>query len=413
VPDVDAMGDETETETHASARGGWTELGFRPKLNDVAIPSNETTRDSLFGERIVWSGGPKVLSVPGVFKLAAIVAASMSVVALAFATVIATGLHQRASSLIGFSAWSATLALASWRLPLWFRSSARYVVTEKHVIWQRGRLRRTIDRDAISYAIIRWNPSAPGVGDLVLERVVPTGAMKRTLSLTLSNVEAPDRLWAIVRGLTPSAPLGDGSRPLAQRLDDGERVLWTARPWASRWTPRRVATAVGGGLLALAAVHVFIRMTPPITRVLRAHALPAGMAAVLVGGVALVVLLLAGVACFVAYSALLRPWRLARETRYFVTDRRVLIRRGTEELHLDRERIAYVITAPWREGSARRDVYLVLDGPQARAYSPSGAFGGGDEERLVPMFTAVEDADTATAVLHVSRISLTAAPEAA
>lgn len=364
-------------------------------------------RDSLYGEEVIWSGGPKVISIPGAYKLAAVVAVTMSIVALAFAVVIATGLHQTVGSLVGFAAWSATLALAAWRLPLWFRSSVRYVVTEKHVIWQRGRLRRSIDRDAISYAIIRWNPSAPGVGDLVLERVVPTGALKRTLSVTLSDVEAPDRLWAIVRGLTPSAPLGDGSRPLAQRLDDGERVLWTARPWASRWTARRIATAVGGVLLALAAVHVLVRSAPAIGRVLRAHALPPVTAGVLIGGVALVVLLLAGVACFVGYSALLRPWRLARATRYFVTDRRVLIRRGTEELHLDRQRIAYVITAPWREGSARRDVYLVLDGPQARAFSPSGAFGGADEQRLVPMFTAVDDADTATAVLHVSRISLT------
>jgi hypothetical protein len=348
-----------------------------------------------------------------VFKLAAAVAATMSVVALAFASVIALGLEQRVDSLLGFSLWSAMLALAAWRLPLWFRSSAKYVVTENHVIWQRGRLRRSIDRHAISYAIIRWNPSDPAIGDLVLERAVPTGAMKRTLSLTLSNVEAPDRLWAIVRGLTPSAPLGDGTRPLAQRLDDGERVLWTARPHASRWTPRRSATAVGGALLALAAVHVFIRMTPPIRRVLHAHALPPALAAVLVGGVALVILLLAGVAGFVAYSSVLRPWRLARATRYFVTDKRVLIRRGSEELHLERERIAYVITAPRREGSAQRDVYLVLDGPQARAYSSSGAFGGADEERLVPMFAAVEDADTATEVLHVSRISLTAEPNAA
>jgi hypothetical protein len=370
-------------------------------------------RDSLYGEEIVWSGGPKVVSIPGAFKLAAVVAGTMSIVALAFAIVIATGLEEHVGSLLGFSAWSASLALAAWRLPLWFRASARYSVTEKHVIWQRGRLRRSIERDAISYAIIRWNPSVPGVGDLVLERVVPTGALRRTLSLTLADVDGPDRLWAIVRGLTPSATLGDGSRPLAQRLDDGERVLWTARPWASRWTARRIATAVGGALLALAAVHVFVRLTPPITRVLRAHALPPVTAAVLVGGVALVLLLLAGVAAFVGYSAVLRPWRLARATRYFVTDRRVLIRRGTEELHLDRERIAYVITAPSREGSARRDVYLVLDGPQARAFSPSGAFGGADEERLVPMFSAVEDADTATEVLHVSRISLTEEREAA
>jgi hypothetical protein len=370
-------------------------------------------RDSLYGEEVIWSGGPKVVSIPGAFKLAAVVASTMSVVALAFAIVIVTGLHQRAGNLVAFSAWSATLALGCWRLPLWFRSSARYIVTEKHVIWQRGRLRRSIERDAISYAIIRWNPSVPGVGDLVLERAVPTGALKRTLCLTLSDVDAPDRLWAVVRGVIPNAPLGNGSRPLAQRLDDGERVLWTARPWASRWTARRIASGVGGALIASAAVHVLLRSAPPITRVLRTHALSLAASIVLVSGVALVVLLLAGVACFVAYSSLLRPWRLARATRYFVTDRRVLIRRGTEELHLDRQRIAYVITAPWREGSARRDVYLVLDGPQARAFSPSGAFGGTDEQRLVPMFTAVDDADTATAVLHVSRISLTEAREAA
>jgi hypothetical protein len=370
-------------------------------------------QDSLYGEEVVWSGGPKLVSIPGAFKLAAVVSATMSVVALAFAVVIATGLHLPVGSLLGFSMWSATLAVAAWRLPLWFRSSARYIVTEKHVVWRRGRLRRSIERDAISYAVIRWKEGAPGIGDLVLERVVPTGALKRTLSLTLSDVEGPDRLWAIVRGLTPSAPLGDGSRPLAQRLDDGERVLWTARPRASRWTPRRIATAVGGALLALAAVHVGVRSAPPIARVLRAHVLPAATSAVLVGGVALVVLLLAGVACFVGDSAVLRPSRLARATRYFVTDRRVLIRRGTEELHLDRQRIAYVITAPWREGSARRDVYLVLDGPHARAFSPSGAFGGTDERRLVPMFAAVDDADTATAVLHVSRISLNEAHAAA
>jgi len=365
------------------------------------------TRDSLYGEEVIWTEGPKNVSVPGAFKLAAVVATTMSIVAIAFAIVIATGLGQPVHGLLFFGGWSATLALAAWRIPVWFRSSARYIITEKHVIWQRGRLRRSIERDAISYAVIRWKEGTPGVGDLVLERAVPTGALRRTLSLTLGDVEGPDRIWAIVRGLTPNAPLGDNTLPLAQRLDDGERVLWTAKPWASRWTPRRIATAVSGVLLALSALHVIHRSAPAIGRVLRANALPAVTSGILIGGVGLVVLLLAGVACFVGYSALLRPWRLLRKTRYFVTDKRVLIRRGTEELHLDRQNIAYVITAPWREGSPRRDVYLVLDGPQARAFSPSGAFGGADEQRLVPMFAAVDDADTATAVLHVSRISLT------
>ena len=356
--------------------------------------------------------------MPGIFKLGAIVSGTMAATSVAFAVVIATSLRQSTGSLLIFGAWSASLALAFWRLPLWFRASAEYIVTEKRVIWRRGRLRRSIDRAAISYAIVRWKTS--GVGDLVLERAVPTGALRRTLSLTLADVEAPDRLWAIVRGLVPGAPLGDGRRPLAQRLDDGERVLWSARPadaggWgASRWPVRRIATAATGVLLGAAAVWVSFRSALPVGRVLRTHALAPATAATLVGAVVLVVLLLAGVAVLIGYTAVLRPWLLRRETRYFVTDRRVLIRRGAEELHLDRDHIAYVITAPWREGSPRRDLYLVLDGPQARAFSPSGAFGGGNpEERLVPMFAAIEDADAATAVLHVSRISLSEGREAA
>jgi hypothetical protein len=370
-------------------------------------------RDSLYGEQIVWSGAPKVATVPVIFKVVAVVSAAVSVVALAFAIVVATGLRQPAGSLLVFSAWCATIALAAWRLPLWFRASVCYSVTEKHVVWQRGRLRRSIERDAISYAVIRWNKRLPGVGDLVLERVVPTGALRRTLTVTLADVEGPDRLWSIVRGLSPSAPHAGSTVPLAQRLDEGERVLWSAFPNASRWTTRRILTAVGASALAVAAASMMSRSVPPVLRILRQHALPPIALGLLVGAIALAVLLLASVAVYVGYSAVIRPIRLARATRYFVTDRRVLIRRGTEELHLDRERIAYVITAPWREGGRRRDLFLVLDGPQARAFSPSGAFGGEDEARLVPMFAAIDDADTASELLHVSRISITEAREAA
>ncbi len=52
--------------------------------------------------------------------------------------------------------------------------------------------------------------------------------------------------------------------------------------------------------------------------------------------------------------------------------------------------------------------------PPGARLSPSGAFGGGNPEaRLVPMFAAIEDADAATAVLHVSRISLSEGRQAA
>jgi hypothetical protein len=108
-------------------------------------------------------------------------------------------------------------------------------------------------------------------------------------------------------------------------------------------------------------------------------------------------LLLLAVAVGVAYAAVFRPARLAKATRYFVTNTRVLIRRGNEELSLDRARIAYVIDAPYKN---LHDVFLVLDGPQARAMAPSGAFGTEDQDSaLRPVFAAIADAETVGEIL--------------
>ena len=112
--------------------------------------------------------------------------------------------------------------------------------------------------------------------------------------------------------------------------------------------------------------------------------------------------LLLTVAVVVAYAAFVRPlFRLARNTRYFVTDARVLIRRGEEELSLDRSRIAFVIDAPWKK---LHDVFLVLDGPQGRALAPSGAFGEEDGvvNGLRPVFSAIDDADTVGRILRAA-----------
>jgi hypothetical protein len=355
------------------------------------------SRDSLFDERILWSGRPKPVSLPTRFRIVAAFAAVVAVVALGFAVVIATSLHLPVGGMLLFSAWCATIALAAWRGPQLWQSHVEYLVTDKHVIWRRGRIRRTIARDAISYALIRWSDRDPGVGDIVLVRAVPTGALRRTLRLTLTDVVGPDRLWAIVRGLTPGAPLGDGERPLTQRLDEGERVLWTGTPLASPWTTRRVATASIAVVLAIAAVRMIAHAAPALARVLGLHALPAASFAVLTAAVGLSVLLVLAVAIGVAYAACVRPVRLAHRTRYLVTDRRVLIRRDREELHLDRGRIAYVITAPVKHLS---DVFLVLDGPQARAFAPFGAFGGDAGDQLRPVLLAIEDADTVGSILR-------------
>jgi hypothetical protein len=355
-------------------------------------------RDSLFGERIVWHGSCRTASVPFANNVMAAVASVASAVTLCYSVVVAKSLEAPIDGMILFAGWCATVALLAWRVPIWWRSGVEYIVTERHVIWRRGRLRRSIDRRQISYALVRWNANEASVGDLVIVRAVPTGALRRTLTLTLHDVEGPDRLWATIRGVEASAPLGSAARPLAQRLDPGERVLWSGAPLASAWTPRRAVMAFAGAALGLSFVGFLAKSVGTLSGVLRLHALAPGLAAALFAGAALSMLVLLSVSLGVAYAALVRPSRLARATRYFVTNSRVLIRRGHEELSLDRSRIAYVIDAPWKK---LHDVFLVLDGPQARALAPSGAFGTEDrDDALRPVFSAIADAETVGQILR-------------
>jgi hypothetical protein len=354
-------------------------------------------RDSLFGERIVWQGGCRAASASKEEKTAALAAAAVSAVTICQAIVVAESLRLPVDGMVLVSAWCATIALALWRVPMWWRSGIHYIVTDRHVLWQRGRLRRSIEINQISYALVRWSTRDSSLGDLVLVRAVPTGALRRTLSLTLRDVDAPDRLWALVRGIEPGAPLGCGERPLTQRLDPGERVLWSGAPRMSRWTARRGATAALGGGLALAFIASSLRSVHWLVKVVRLRALTPTLEAFFVGGASLAMLLLFAVVALVAYAAFVRPRRLARRTRYFVTDARVLIRRGAEELSLDRSRIAYVIDAPSRN---LHDVFLVIDGPYARALASSGAFGTEDTGSLQPVFSAIDDADTVGRLLQ-------------
>jgi hypothetical protein len=63
---------------------------------------------------------------------------------------------------------------------------------------------------------------------------------------------------------------------------------------------------------------------------------------------------------------------------------------------LDRSNIAYVIAAP--TSKSLQDVFLVLDGPQARALAASGAFGRKVDD-LQPVLSSIDDADIVGAIL--------------
>jgi hypothetical protein len=365
-------------------------------------------RDSLFGERIVWTGRPKVIAPSPFQRAISWVLFSIAAIATLFALVVALVVKESpaASLLLGF--WCAGLGLAARQLPCWLLARTRYVVTEQHVIAYVGPLSRTIERKAISFARLYWDESEPKYGDLELVRAVPTGALRRRLMLRLQSIAAPDRVWAIVRGAEDVAPRGMGDQPLAQRLDRGEHVVWSARPrqrmrrllphGSRQWSLLAVAA-----MLFAAVVRMLLNALPALSKVheaLPGRSLP--FVALSIGVVGAIVLVF-GIACYILWDGVLRQAFLTGETRYLITNKRVLIQRGVEELHLDRDKIVHVIDTP--AGGGLHDVFMVIDGPRARALAASGAFGEIDRSpHLRPVFEAVEDAEGASRIL-------TAAPE--
>ena len=361
-------------------------------------------RDSLYGEPVLWSGRPKEVSAPGLYRVATAVCAATSAITTASAIVVAQVLPLRPGGMLAFAAWMATLALAFGFGPGWWGSQLEFIVTDRHVVIRRGRMRRSIEIRQISYARIHWSPRMPGIGDLELVRAVPTGALRRRLSIMLHGLIAPDRVWAIMRGVTPTAPAGDGHRLLAQRLDEGERVLWSAHPvdtWR-RWVPtgpRSFGSVVIALLMGAAAWSVSLHSAHALRTVVAAGWAPGSISfVVLAVDLSLVIVLLVCASVGLLYAVVVRPARLAARTRYLITDRRVLIQRGDEELHLDRSRIVDVIDAP-SEGGVH-DLFLVLDGPRARAVAASGAFGEAGGQGLQPVLHRVADAEAVQRILQ-------------
>jgi hypothetical protein len=361
-------------------------------------------RDSLYGEAVLWSGQPKVVTTPALYRAGAVVCAVAAAITTASAVVVSTALHTAPSGLLAFAAWMSTLAIALDFGPRWWRSQLAFLVTDRHVVMRRGRLRRSIETREISYARIHWHPRLPGIGDLELVRAVPTGALRRRLSIVLHGLIAPDRVWAIIRGVTPTAPGGDGHRLLAQRLDEGERVLWSASPQSS-W---RVWLPSGARSAASIAVALLLGSTAVMTTTHAVHSLRTVTAAglspgsasfvALVASLSLTIVLLVSASVGLLYAVVVRPARLAARTRYLITDRRVLIQRGDEELHLDRSRIVDVIDTPTERGL--RTIFLVLDGPRARAVAAGGAFGEAQGQGLEPVLHRVADAEAVQRILQ-------------
>lgn len=362
-------------------------------------------KDPQLGETIIWRGKPQLVQTPPLFRAIAGLWFLVSASATCFALVVAWALESSPAALLLFAGWTASIGLATLHGPRLWLEKVEYIITDGHVIWRRGPLRRVISRGSINYARIFWNPDNASVGDIELVRAVPTGALRRRLLLRLRGLAAPDRVWSLIRG-TDSRSEGANSarRAISQRLDQGERVLWSSSPFIGwrRFVPngrRSWRTLALAALIVVVCVNVALKLARNLS-VLRDAGIadhPGAFAALLVGEACAMVLLLT-VASYLIYHSLLLPAKQLARTHYIITNRRILIQRENEELHLDRSQVVDVIDIPGFRG--HNDVFFVLDGPRARAVELSGAFGESDRDtNLRPIFEALTDADTVARLL--------------
>jgi hypothetical protein len=360
--------------------------------------NNFVRRDEFLGEEIVWESGPSVLRLPPLWKLTSALSFVFAAIAFAYAIVIGLVLHEVPLEMLTFTACCLAMGAAARRLPIVWASGVRYIITDHHVVYQRGRFRRTIERGTISFARIYWHQDQANVGDLELVRAVPTGALRRRLMLRLDGLSAPDRVWAIARGAEEIAPVGQAERLLAQRLDLGEKLLWSARPRSSfrSYLPQghREWSIIGlAAILVFISGHLIWRAVPTVRNMV-AHGFEVRSVsfAALIFALSTSIALVMATAGFLVYAACIRPGRSVKDTRYLITDRRVLISRDHEELHLDRSRIVDIIDTPRGDGVS--DVFLILDGPRARAVAANGAFGEMHRgPNLRPVLFSLEDVE--------------------
>jgi hypothetical protein len=324
-------------------------------------------------ERVLWHGAPDPRAPRATaFTLGALLLYAFAAIAASFSALLAVTELSGARQIGVMAVYLAVLATSVLIAPRFLHAPCEYLVTEHRVMWRRGRVTRWIDRRAISYARITWNYAVPGVGHLELVRATPFGPLSRRQRIKLLDVLAPDRVYALIRGVQASDTLGDPDLSVADRLDSGERVLWGGGPQGYLLGWRDVLTCVLGVAVAWLAVRYGAQAWGVLIDLerlgLRVRSLPWLFLFI---ATTLSFSVIAGLGAVLVWHGLIRARALGHDTEYVVTNRRVLIRRGRTELSLDRRSIVDVAVVPVADGC--RHLYLILDAPEARALSDSGA----------------------------------------
>lgn len=356
-------------------------------------------------ERVLWQGAPR-RGVPRElrFTIAWLLILALAVISALFAGLLHASGLPGVHSMAGTAVCLLLTALGVALVPGLQANTTRYMLTDRHVIWRRGAQRRLIERRAITYARIHWHRSTPGIGHLELVRAVPFGPLARKQRVVLHDIEAPDVLFALIRGAEASEFAGYADVTLTDRLDRGERVLWGAAPAGWRMGKADACTALLGICVLAGGLVYALRMGAILLGL--EHA---GLPVISATWVFFFAIMSISASVIVAVGAALLwhgSWgarAAGSRTEYVLTQSRLLIRRCRTELSVDRRRIVDVAELPSSAGSA--NLHLILDAPDARALEASGALGMLPMPRSVvpPILYEISERELLRAVLLLER----------
>lgn len=326
------------------------------------------------GEVVRWEGRPSAAPRERAWVIAPILLFAMALVAALFAVLLRVaempGMHKG----LAVAALLAACGVAALFAPKILVDEQRYLVTDRRVLWRRGRTMRFVRIQDLTYARIRWHRSVPVVGHLELVVATPFGPLLRKLRVVLHDLREPDVVLSMIRGEAPSEVAGDRSVPLIERLEQGEQVLWGGHPRGMHlgW---REAFIAGGGLALTVVGLLYGQRNATILLDLEGIGLQVRSLewALLFSAVAISWVCILAIGIGLMWSGLVRARRLGDDTEYLLTDRRLLIRRGGTELSLDRGRIVDAALMP--AAGRLHHLFLLLDSPESRAIADSGALG--------------------------------------
>ena len=345
-------------------------------------------------ERVLWQGGPK-LGVPRDLRwiLGPVLVLTFAVVVALFAGLLSIADLPGVRSMAFLAFYLLLTAAAVTALPQFLLDPAQYMITDRHVIYRRGNVRSAMETRAITYARIHWHRNVPGVGHLELVRAVPFGPLSRKQRLTLHDLVAPDRVFALIRQANPSEYAGYSDVKLTDRLDPDEIVLWGDGPAGMRIGAAEGMTALWG-IMVLIVAALYLAKTGAIMVGLEEIGLPVQSVtwALLFICILLSSSAMGAVGGFLLWKGTWGARADGSDTEYLLTNHRLIIRRGRTELSVDRGRIVDV--AQVQGSSGLSNLVLILDGPNGRALDDNGAlslFASPSRALVPPILYEVQD----------------------